>query len=77
MHPDAIEAYAIGYYYGRTIGSDEDGRIELETRFSSFTTYEQMKSGFKHGYERGVSDYVDFDEIHEGTLTDKINREFG
>ena len=73
MTPDQIEGYAIGYYYGRGIGSDEPGREEIENRFSTHSKYEDFKAGFKDGYERGVTDYVDYDEdaLHDCSDADR------
>jgi hypothetical protein len=48
-----IEAYAVGYFYGRAEGSygqtDFDYMSESETH------------SFKLGYDRGVSDFCDYD----------------
>jgi hypothetical protein len=57
-----LEGYSIGYYYGRTIGSDEPGRTEIEKRFGKeLQVIAMITAGFKEGYDRGVADYVDFD----------------
>jgi hypothetical protein len=71
MTPDAIEGYAIGYYYGRSIGNDEPGLIELRLRFSQHQNYEEFKYGFRYGYDRGVTDYVDMDEEHDCSDADR------
>lgn len=48
------EAYALGYYFGRAEGSY--GFLDLD-QFSDIERHE-----FKLGYDRGVSDYCDYDE---------------
>ena len=48
------EAYALGYYFGRAEGSY--GFLDLD-QFNDIERHE-----FKLGYDRGVSDYCDYDE---------------
>ena len=72
MNPDAAEGYAIGYYYGRAIGSDEDGLKELEKRFGQHSAYEDYKYGFRYGYARGVVDFIDLDEEEDDDVELRI-----
>jgi ABC-type sugar transport system substrate-binding protein len=53
------EAYAMGYFYGRAMGSDEAGIAE----FASLTGDERgpARQAWGEGYERGVADYCEFD----------------
>jgi hypothetical protein len=53
------DAYALGYFYGRSIGSDEPGLTEFATRWGDDRG--QTRQAFKNGYERGVADYCEFD----------------
>lgn len=71
MSPDAIEGYAIGYYYGRAFGTDEEGLKELAFRFKNHSNYEEFKYGFRYGYDRGVTDFVDFDDEHDCSDADR------
>jgi hypothetical protein len=48
-----IIAYALGYYYGRSEGSY--GMLDLDDFGDS------EHHCFKSGYDRGVSDFCDFD----------------
>lgn len=47
-----IEAYALGYFYGRAEGSY--GLLNLDFN-------DEEHHAFKLGYDRGVSDYCDCD----------------
>lgn len=70
MSPDAIEGYAIGYFHGRAYGTDEAGLEELAFRFKNHSNYEEFKHGFKHGYDRGVTDFLDYDDLNYAGLHD-------
>lgn len=48
-----VEAYALGYFYGRAEGSY--GMLDLD-HFSDAENH-----AFKLGYDRGVADYCDCD----------------
>jgi len=66
------EAYAIGYYFGRCIGNDEEMAIEMYDRVGNHGIYnDNLFAAAKEGYERGVSDYCDFDLLSE--VAAKIN----
>lgn len=59
------EAYALGYYLGRAVGSDESWWNEAARRGWDPTGHE--RAAFKDGYDRGVADFVeDEDESGEG-----------
>lgn len=49
---DERDAFAIGYYHGRAIGNDEQGRAEIGE------SWPRLGHAFKEGYDAGVADYV-------------------
>jgi len=60
------EAYALGYYHGRSIGNDEGLGSELEARVGEHCIEnDDLFAAAKAGYERGVSDYVEYDMCDE------------
>lgn len=62
-------AYAIGYFYGRSVGSDEPGLAEMERRHgppSLVPGNGWLYASFRDGYARGVSDCLDWDDAETG-----------
>jgi hypothetical protein len=59
-----IEAYALGYFYGRGVGSDEPGFAELAER--GWDDGDVLRSAFKNGYERGVADFCEYEGSDDG-----------
>ncbi len=48
------QAYALGYYHGRAVGTENDPYVSDDLRFL-----------YSEGYQRGVTDYCDLDTRSE------------
>lgn len=54
--------FGIGYFYGRSVGVSEDGEKEIKERFEDAWFYQHVRLGFRYGYDRGVTDYIELDD---------------